>query len=106
MNELWSWIGMDKMSVMSNQRAHTAMPNEKTHTAGDAMMRAHELVRPQMTVVEAKLRHLPDIQPQALREAVQRIVASGGKRIRPVISLLIAGMLGQRDNPRAIDLAS
>jgi len=88
---------MDKMSVMSDQRAHTA---------GDAMMRAYELVRPQMTVVEAKLRHLPDIQPQALREAVQRIVASGGKRIRPVISLLIAGMMGQGDNPRAIDLAS
>jgi geranylgeranyl pyrophosphate synthase len=74
--------------------------------AGDAMTRAHELVRPQMAVVEAKLRHLPDIEPPALREAVQRIVASGGKRIRPVISLLIAGMLGQPNNPRAADLAS
>lgn len=82
------------------------MPNEKTQTAGDAMLRAHDLVRTQMTVVEAKLRQLPDIQPQALREAVQRIVASGGKRIRPVISLLIAGMMEQPDNPRAIDLAS
>ena len=82
------------------------MPNEKTQTAGDAMTRAQNLVRPQMMIVEEKLRHLPDIQPPALREAVQRIVASGGKRIRPVISLLIAGMMGQKDNPRAIDLAS
>ena len=82
------------------------MPKENTQAAGDAMMRAHDLVRPQMMVVEAKLRHLPDIQPPALREAVQHIVASGGKRIRPVISLLIAGMMGQNDNPRAVDLAS
>jgi geranylgeranyl pyrophosphate synthase len=74
--------------------------------AGDAMLRAQELVRPQMSVVEAKLRHLPDIEPPALREAVQRIVASGGKRIRPVISLLIAGMMDQSGNPRALDLAS
>jgi geranylgeranyl pyrophosphate synthase len=97
---------MGKMNVMTAEKAHTVMPNEKTHTAVDAMTRAQELVRPQMSVVEAKLRHLPDIEPPALREAVQRIVASGGKRIRPVISLLIAGMMGQNGNPRAVDLAS
>lgn len=94
------------MSVLVEKRMDTLMPNETTQMAGDAMTRAHELVRPQMAVVEAKLRHLPDIEPPALREAVQRIVASGGKRIRPVISLLIAGMLGQPNNPRAADLAS
>ncbi|MFC1466903.1 MAG: polyprenyl synthetase family protein [Candidatus Brachytrichaceae bacterium NZ_4S206] len=49
---------------------------------------------------------MPDLQPAELREAVERIVASGGKRIRPVITLLIAGMLGRLDNPRAVDLAS
>lgn len=82
------------------------MPNETITTAGDAMTRAYEQVRPQMTAVEAKLRHLPDIEPPALREAVQRIVASGGKRIRPVISLLIAGMMGQANDSRVVDLAS
>ncbi len=81
------------------------MSNERTHMPGDAMTRAQELVHLQMAAVEARLRQLPDIEPQALREAVQHIVASGGKRIRPVISLLIAGMLGQPDNPRAVDLA-
>ena len=70
------------------------------------MTRAHDLVRLQMTAVEAKLRHLPDIEPPALREAVQHIVASGGKRIRPVISLLIAGMMGHADDARIVDLAS
>jgi geranylgeranyl pyrophosphate synthase len=63
-------------------------------------------VKRQLADVETTLRHLPDLQPAELREAVERIVASGGKRIRPVITLLIAGMLGRLDNPRAVDLAS
>ncbi|MCS7056427.1 MAG: polyprenyl synthetase family protein [Thermoflexales bacterium] len=70
------------------------------------MQRAHQLVRQQLADVEATLLRLPDLKPDDLRAAVERIVASGGKRIRPVITLLIAGMLGRLDNPRAVDLAS
>ncbi len=73
---------------------------------GQTMQRAQGLVKTQLADVEATLRHLPDLQPPELREAVERIVASGGKRIRPVITLLIAGMLGRLDNPRAVSLAS
>jgi geranylgeranyl pyrophosphate synthase len=70
------------------------------------MERAQSLVKGALVDVEETLRDLPDIQPRELREAVQRIVASGGKRIRPVITLLIAGLLGRPDDRRAIDLGS
>jgi geranylgeranyl pyrophosphate synthase len=70
------------------------------------MQHAQELVKDQLAEVEATLRHLPDIQPPSLRAAVETIVASGGKRIRPVITLLIAGMLGDLRHRNAIDLAS
>lgn len=93
---------------MNVKNIHLASPNGH-HPFGlksQAMQRAQDLVKGQLANVESSLLHLPDIQPPALREAVERIVASGGKRIRPVITLLIAGMLGEPENPRAIDLAS
>jgi geranylgeranyl pyrophosphate synthase len=67
--------------------------------------RALALIRDQLEQVEATLLQLPDIQPPELRRAVEMIVKSGGKRIRPIVTLLIATMLGQRDR-RAINLAS
>jgi geranylgeranyl pyrophosphate synthase len=70
------------------------------------MDRAHTLVKRALVDVEETLRDLPDIQPADLRAAVQRIVSSGGKRIRPVTTLLVAGMLGRPDDRRAIDLGS
>jgi geranylgeranyl pyrophosphate synthase len=84
----------------------TVMSNAQLPVGADAMSRAHGLVKTRLAEVESKLSHLPDIQPTALREAVQHIVSAGGKRIRPTISLLIAGMLGKPDNPHAIDLAA
>jgi len=70
------------------------------------MQRAQALVKRQLAEVERTLRHLPDLHPLALRGAVEQIVASGGKRIRPVIALLIAGMFDRLDDPRAVNLAS
>lgn len=67
---------------------------------------AHELTREPMAQVERILLDLPDLQPAALRQAVINVVSAGGKRIRPVITLLIAGMLGRSNDPRLIDLAS
>lgn len=63
-------------------------------------------IKDQMGRVEATLRTLPDLQPPELRRAVEAIVNSGGKRIRPGITLLIAAMLGNRQEERAVDLAS
>jgi len=72
---------------------------------------AVELVKDKLIAVEATLLHLPDIQPPDLRKAVEVIVSSGGKRIRPTVALLIAGMCAN-DEPaperaaRVISLAS
>lgn len=93
--------------TLRNAHAVSHTTNDsRPDSKGGAIQRAQELVKRQLADVEATLRHLPDLQPAELREAVERIVASGGKRIRPVITLLIAGMLGRLDNPRAVDLAS
>lgn len=80
--------------------------NGHPSTSEQAMQRAQALVKRQLAEVERTLRHLPDLQPPALRQAVEQIVASGGKRIRPVIALLIAGMFDRLDDPRAMHLAS
>lgn len=93
--------------TLRNAHAVSHTTNDsRPDSKGGAIQRAQELVKQQLADVEATLRHLPDLQPTELREAVERIVASGGKRIRPVITLLIAGMLGRLNNPRAVDLAS
>lgn len=79
---------------------------EKEKNNGPAIVsRASGLVRSQLEQVERTLLHLPDIQPPDLRLAVEAIVSSGGKRIRPTIALLIAAMFGNAEG-RAINLAS
>lgn len=66
---------------------------------------ASELIKSQLEQVERTLLNLPDIQPPDLRLAVEAIVSSGGKRIRPTITLLIAAMFANAEG-RAINLAS
>lgn len=70
------------------------------------MNSANELVRAQLTQVEETLLNIPEMHPSNLRNAVKTIVASGGKRLRPQISLLVAGMFGKQDLRAAIDVAS
>ncbi|MCS7323913.1 MAG: polyprenyl synthetase family protein [Anaerolineae bacterium] len=70
------------------------------------LSRVHALTRSQLVEVEAQLRNLPDLQPEALREAVIHIVAAGGKRLRPAITVLVAGLFSRADDRRVIDLAS
>lgn len=79
---------------------------KKHEAAGDVITRIRALLREQLGEVEARLLNLPDLQPDTLREAVVMIVGSGGKRIRPMMVLLAAGMLGRADRNKAIDLAS
>jgi geranylgeranyl pyrophosphate synthase len=87
------------------------MPNAiqtPTHTinARNAIADAQALLREDLAQVEHHLRALPGLQPESLRHAVEIIVASGGKRIRPIITLLVAGMMGYAKSPRLIYLAS
>lgn len=67
---------------------------------------AHALVASQLAAVEEALLNLPDIQPPALRKAVETIVASGGKRQRPIMTLLVAGMFGNLNERKVIDVAA
>ena len=66
---------------------------------------AIDLVKDQLAEVEATLLRLPDIQPADLRQAVEVIVSSGGKRIRPTITLLISAMFGKYES-KSVCLAS
>ncbi len=68
--------------------------------------RIRALLGEELSDVEAKLLQLSDLQPDALRQAVELIVGSGGKRIRPIMVLLITRMLGTAERARRIDLAS
>ncbi|HEY3289492.1 MAG TPA: polyprenyl synthetase family protein [Anaerolineae bacterium] len=75
------------------------------------MNHAIELVKDKLQDVEQTLLHLPDIQPAELRHAVEVIVSSGGKRIRPTVSLLINAMCSSDASTgsirkRSINLAS
>jgi geranylgeranyl pyrophosphate synthase len=70
------------------------------------MHRAHELVAPQLALVEETLLSLPDMHPASLRKAVETIVASGGKRLRPLMTLLVAGMFGNLNERKVIDVAA
>jgi geranylgeranyl pyrophosphate synthase len=54
---------------------------------------AADLVGPSLKHVEAVIHDLPDVEPDGLRKAVEVILNSGGKRIRPTIALLVVEML-------------
>ena len=72
----------------------------------NAIAEAQKLIQDDLRQVEQHLRALPGLQPESLRHAVEIIVASGGKRIRPMITLLVAGMMGYAQSTRLIYLAS
>ncbi|HQV70898.1 MAG TPA: polyprenyl synthetase family protein [Thermoflexales bacterium] len=84
--------------------------NDGVHGNGKAarsgMEQAQALITPELERVEKMLRNFPSLKPDALREAVEMIVASGGKRLRPVLTLLTAGLFGKHTDPRIISIAS
>lgn len=68
---------------------------------------AADLVRAQLKRVEAALHAVPAIEPAGLRDAVEVILSSGGKRIRPTVALLVAGALGHpTPSEEAINIAA
>jgi geranylgeranyl pyrophosphate synthase len=64
-----------------------------------------ELVRDQLPLVEARMRSAPDRHHPLLDHAIGQLLASGGKRLRPTLTLLTARMLGT-DEDKATGLAA
>src|SRR3989304_722787 len=64
-----------------------------------------DLVRDQMPLVEARMRASPDRHHPQLGQAIDQLLASGGKRIRPTLTLLPARLLGA-DEDKADGLAA
>jgi geranylgeranyl pyrophosphate synthase len=64
-----------------------------------------DLVRDQIPLVEARMRASPDRHHPQLGQAIDQLLSSGGKRIRPTLTLLTARLLGT-DEDKAIGLAA
>jgi geranylgeranyl pyrophosphate synthase len=64
-----------------------------------------DLVRDRIPLVEARMRSSPDRHHPQLARAIDQLLASGGKRLRPTLTLLTARMLGT-DEDKAIGLAA
>jgi octaprenyl-diphosphate synthase len=58
-----------------------------------------ELVREDLQSVENRMRDFPVAPAQSIREALDHLLAAGGKRLRPTLSLLFGRMLGVPDDP-------
>lgn len=91
---------------MAQQNGRASQPGTQASIGLSVMQRARAALGDQMADVEAKLLQLDDLQPAELREAVSIIVRSGGKRVRPIMVLLIAAMFDRAERHRRIDLAS
>lgn len=64
-----------------------------------------DAVRPEMELVEQRLRTGPEGQHEWLGSATQHLLGAGGKRIRPAVSLLAGRVFGV-DSDRSISLAA
>lgn len=64
-----------------------------------------DLVRDQIPLVEARMRSTPDHHHPQLDQAIDQLLSSGGKRLRPALTILTGRMLGT-DPDKAIGLAA
>ena len=64
-----------------------------------------DLVQPALEQVERRMRASPEAHHPELNAALDHLLASGGKRIRPTLVLLLSGRLGA-DPERAVTLAA
>ena len=64
-------------------------------------------VREQLTAMEGRLRESLSGQHQALTAATEHLLDSGGKRVRPALALLSAGLFAaDRDHAVSLDRKS
>lgn len=68
----------------------STLPGLAARTFGDVLA----LVQPGLHVVEAKMREVTIEQHEVLAHAIDHLLAAGGKRLRPVVALLAAGLFG------------
>jgi geranylgeranyl pyrophosphate synthase len=98
---------MNPVKSESNMSGVSASLNEThKHNPINIFHHAQALVKPELDDAENALRDLPDLQPASLREAIQLILNNGGKRIRPLVALLVAGMFDAAERQKRIDLAA
>ncbi len=71
----------------------STLPGLATRTLGDVLA----LVEPGLQVVEAKMREVTIEQHEVLAHAIDHLLAAGGKRLRPAVTLLGVGLF---DAPR------
>jgi geranylgeranyl pyrophosphate synthase len=64
-----------------------------------------DLVRDGLDEVEARMRECPEDHHPKLANAINHLLSSGGKRIRPTIALLVGGMI-EADHDRLVTLAA
>ncbi|MBL8056679.1 MAG: polyprenyl synthetase family protein [Anaerolineales bacterium] len=79
----------------------STMPALAERTLADVLAR----VQPGLHGVEAKMRETPLAQHEALSHALDHLLAAGGKRVRPAVTLLAAGLF-RAPLPRATALAA
>lgn len=65
----------------------------------------HNLVAEELSRAEQKMRQLINVDNDILEEAIAHLVDSGGKRLRPIVSLL-ATRFAETDNDKAVSLAA
>lgn len=79
----------------------TTLPRVAGPTLADLLAR----VQPGLRAVEAKMRETPLAQHEALSHALDHLLAAGGKRVRPAVTLLTAEVF-QAPAARSIALAA
>ncbi len=94
------------INMSSSKTVSSASARVSHASPGTVIARVRALLGDQLADVESKLLQLEELQPASLRDAVALIVGSGGKRIRPIMVLLIAAMFDKAERAKRIDLAS
>jgi octaprenyl-diphosphate synthase len=84
---------------------HTAQAHSSAHTAGAYMGEIHGLLSQDLPALEALLDLSCRRGPAPLDAAAQQLVLAGGKRVRPLATLLVTRACGG-DTTRAIPLAA
>ncbi|HRE27631.1 MAG TPA: polyprenyl synthetase family protein, partial [Anaerolineales bacterium] len=59
------------------------------------------LIQPDMAQVEARMRETAVDENEALHRAIEYLIAAGGKRVRPAMTVLAGRMLGAAPGPIA-----